>query len=171
MAGNHVVVRKAVPNDHPAVLALNNASVPNVGALTDEQFAWLARETDYFRVAEVGGQLAGFIMAIRNGTDYWSANYAWFTARFSKFLYVDRVIVAPHAQRSGVGRAIYNELVAFADSRWPRITLEVNLKPPNPGSIAFHRVQGFQQVGTRAYDDNEVAMFERPIISLSANPA
>ena len=162
-APSSVVIRYAVPGDHPAVFALNNASVPNVGPLTEEQFAWLSENSDYFRVAERAGILAGFIMAVRNGTAYWSANYAWFASRFGEFLYVDRVIVAPHAQRSGVGRAIYHDLTAHAAGQWPRITLEVNLKPPNPGSIAFHETLGFRRVGTRSYDESEVAMYEFPL--------
>jgi len=163
-----LVVRDAVVGDHATVFALNNASVPNVGVLTEEQFAWLAEEADCFRVAELDGRFAAFIMAIRNGTSYWSANYAWFAARFPEFLYVDRVIVAPHAQRSGVGRAVYRDLAARAAIRWPRITLEVNLKPLNPGSIAFHEALGFRQVGTRAYDENEVAMYELPLKASSS---
>lgn len=161
-------VRDAVVGDHATVLALNNASVPNVGALTEEQFAWLAGEADCFRVAELEGRFAGFIMAIRHGTPYWSANYAWFGAHFPEFLYVDRVIVVPDAQRSGVGRAIYRDLVHLAEGRWPRITLEVNLKPPNPGSIAFHEALGFRQVGARSYGENEVAMYELALKAASS---
>ncbi|MDQ8164414.1 MAG: hypothetical protein P3A28_01475, partial [Gemmatimonadota bacterium] len=69
-----VVVRPATARDHPAVHALNDASVPHVNALSAEQFAWLAANVDYFRVAEVNGALGGFVMAIRRGTSYWSGN-------------------------------------------------------------------------------------------------
>lgn len=158
-----VVVRPATAGDHPAVRALNDASTPHVNALTDDQFAWLATHVDYFRVAELDGAFAGFVMAIRRGTPYWSGNYAWFTARFEDFIYLDRVVVSPTARRGGVGRALYADLVEFARGRWPRITLEVNVRPPNPGSIAFHESLGFVRVGARTYDDNEVAMFELPV--------
>jgi predicted GNAT superfamily acetyltransferase len=158
-----VVVRPATVADHADVLALNNASTPHVNALGQEQFDWLAQNVDYFRVAEVGGSIAGFVMALRNGTTYWSGNYAWFSARYDQFLYLDRVVVSPTARRSGVGRALYADLTAFASARWPRITLEVNVRPPNPGSIAFHEALGFRRVGARQYDENEVAMFELPL--------
>jgi predicted GNAT superfamily acetyltransferase len=156
-------VRPAAREEWPAVHALNNATIPHVNALTAEQFDWLATNVDYFRVAELGGALAGFVMAIRNGTEYWSANYAWFGERFTDFIYLDRVVVSPAARRGGVGRALYADLSTFAHSRWPRITLEVNVRPPNPGSIAFHEALGFRRVGARVYDDNEVAMFELPL--------
>ena len=29
------------------------------------------------------------------------------------------------------------------------MTCEVNLRPPNPGSMAFHRAMGFDEVGTQ----------------------
>jgi predicted GNAT superfamily acetyltransferase len=161
-----LIVRAGAAEDQPAVLALNNAAAPSVNVLTDEQLTWLTGEADYYRIAERAGRLAGFVIAIRSGTSYWSGNYAWFSARYSAFLYVDRVVVAAPAQRSGVGRALYADLLAFANGRWPRITLEVNLRPSNPGSIAFHEAMGFQQVGRRAYDDNEVAMFELPVTAL-----
>jgi len=154
-------VRAATARDQPAVLALNNASVPNVNALTEAQFAWLASECDYYCVAEADGAFAGFVMAIRSGTAYWSENYAWFARRYPEFIYLDRVIVAPDARRGGVGRALYADLIDFAAGRWPRITLEVNVRPPNPGSIVFHERMGFQRVGTRSYAEGEVAMFER----------
>ncbi len=166
-AARGVVVRPATARDHPAVHALNDASVPHVNALTAEQFAWLAANVDYFRVAEVNGLLGGFVMAIRRGTTYWSGNYAWFTERYADFIYLDRVVVSPALQRAGVGRALYEDLAAFAAGRWPRITLEVNVRPPNPGSIAFHESLGFRRVGARVYDDNEVAMFELPVSASS----
>ena len=158
-----LVVRAATARDQPSVFALNNASTPHVNALTEAQFAWLASECDYYRVAEAGGAVAGVVMAIRNGTAYWSDNYAWFGARYAEFIYLDRVIVAPDARREGIGRALYADLIEFATGRWPRITLEVNVRPPNPGSIVFHERMGFQRVGTRSYAEGEVAMFERTL--------
>jgi predicted GNAT superfamily acetyltransferase len=158
-----LVVRDATQHDQAAVLALNNASTPHVNALEPEQFAWIVASADYYRVAVRDGALEGFVIALRNGTDYWSDNYAWFGAHFDRFLYLDRVVVAPSARRGGVGRALYADLVAFASGRWPRITLEVNIEPPNAGSVAFHETLGFQRVGTREYVGGAVAMFVLPL--------
>jgi len=158
-----------MPSDQPAVLALNNASTPHVNALAEDQFAWLATHADFYRVAEVHGVLSGFAMAIRHGTAYWSGNYAWFAERYDAFLYLDRIVVAADARRVGVGRTLYADLVRYATGCWPRITLEVNVEPPNPGSLAFHDRLGFLCVGTRRYADGEVAMFERTL-SVSSTP-
>jgi predicted GNAT superfamily acetyltransferase len=156
-------IRDARVGDHAVLLALNNAATPHVNALEPEQFAWLATNADYFRVASRGGPLEGFVLAIRHGTTYWSANYAWFTERYDDFIYLDRVVVAPDARRAGVARALYTDLEQFTRGRWPRIALEVNVVPPNPGSIAFHEAAGFRRVGTRRYAQNEVAMYELPV--------
>ena len=162
---DELVVRAGTPRDQRAVLALNNESIPHVNALTEEQFSWLATKAAYYRIAEQGGELAGFVMAIQNGTEYWSRNYAWFEERYAAFIYLDRVVVASRARRQGVGRTLYNDLIEFAADKWPRITLEVNLQPPNPGSLAFHERLAFQRVGSLRYAEGEVAMFELPLQS------
>lgn len=166
----HVAIRDIATADHAVVLSLNNAATPHVNALDADRFAWLAREADYARLAELDGRVVGFVLAIREGTSYWSANYGWFGARYDRFMYLDRAVVAPTAHRRGVGRALYADLRRFAGERWPRIALEVNLQPPNPVSIAFHEALGFQRVGRRAYDGTEVAMFVLPLTVRPGRP-
>lgn len=160
-----IEIRAARPDEHDTLLALNNAATPHVNALEPAQFDWIARHADYIRLAEVEGTIAGFVMAIARGTAYWSANYAWFTEKYSNFIYLDRVVVAPNVRRRGVARALYADLIRVAHARWPRIALEVNVRPPNPGSMAFHEALGFERVGARVYDANEVAMLVLPLES------
>ncbi|MBI1810271.1 MAG: GNAT family N-acetyltransferase [Gemmatimonadetes bacterium] len=159
--------RAAEARDHEAVLALNNGATPHVNALSAEAFAWLADHAEWFRVWEDEGGIAAFALVLRSGLDYWSENYKWFSARHGSFLYLDRIVVAERARGRGVGRALYDDLVAFAEGRWPRITLEVNLRPPNPGSVAFHERIGFRRVGVREEDGGEkaVLMMERELLS------
>jgi predicted GNAT superfamily acetyltransferase len=167
MHTNGLVIRDIMPGDRPVVLALNNAAVPHVNALEPAQLDWLCAHCDYARVAEMptasGSTIAGFVLAIRNGTEYWSANYAWFTERYNEFLYLDRVVVAEGARRRGVGAALYADMMQFAAARAPRVTLEVNIEPPNPGSHAFHARMGFAVVGERRYDGGHVAMMAREL--------
>ena len=163
-----VVIRAAGSADDTLLLGLNNAAVPHVNALTPEQLAWIREAADYARIAERDGLPVGFVFAIRNGTPYWSANYAWFGERYDAFLYLDRVVVAAQERRSGVGRALYDDLMAFVRGRWSRITLEVNVRPPNPASMVFHESLGFRRVGSRTYDGSEVAMLELPIRASSS---
>ena len=156
-------VRDAVAADHAAVLALNNTAVPHVNALSTEEFAWLACHANFFRVIEDAEGLAGFTVVLPSGLDYWSDNYKWFAARFDRFLYLDRVVVDERVRGRGAGRALYEALFAFGAGSWPRVTLEVNRRPPNPGSEVFHERMGFTTLGVREYNDgsNAVLMMER----------
>jgi len=154
-------LRPATVADHAAVLALNNSQVPHVNALTADEFETIVALSAHFTVAEDPEGLLGFVLCIPSGTSYWSGNYQWFSERYERFLYLDRVVVSPRLQRSGVGRAIYNDLHRAQAEHWPRIALEVNVRPPNPISIAFHQAMGYDAVGLREYADgaNAVQMF------------
>jgi predicted GNAT superfamily acetyltransferase len=164
-----MVIREAGDDDHAAVLALNNSAVPHVNALTPEEFAWIVAHAGYFRVAIDDGGLAGFVIAFPPGVDYWSLNYRWFSEfyRGAGFFYLDRVVVTERARGSGVGRALYDDLGRFVAGTWSRIALEVNLLPPNPGSLAFHERLGFRRVGVREEDNGAkaVVLMERAISS------
>lgn len=153
-----VRVRDAIASDHPAVLALNNAAAPHVNDLSVHEFAWIVSHADYFRVAEDDAGLAAFVIALRPGLEYWSLNYRWFMERGGDFLYLDRIVVAERVRRTGVGRVLYDDIDRFASGRWPRITLEVNLLPPNPGSLLFHERQGFRRLGVREEDGGTKAV-------------
>lgn len=157
------MLRPGTAADEAAVLALNNAQVPHVNALTAEQLRTIVAMAAYYLVAEDAEGLAGFVLCIPSGTDYWSENYAWFSSRYAEFLYLDRVVTAPRTQRRGVGRAMYTALHEWLPGRWPRVALEVNLRPPNPVSIAFHEAMGYVPVGVREYADgaSAVQMFVR----------
>jgi uncharacterized protein len=165
------LVRDAVSSDHAAVLALNNTATPHVNALSERDFAWITSHADYFRVAEDGSGIVAFVIALRPGLEYWSLNYRWFMEQGGEFLYLDRIVVAEHARGRGVGRALYEDIDAFARGTWPRITLEVNLLPPNPGSLAFHERQGFRRIGVREEEGGSkaVALMERATSTSSSS--
>lgn len=160
---SNLSVRDAVASDHAAVLALNNSAAPHVNELSREMFVWIVAHAEYFRVAEDQNGLLGFVIALKPGHEYWSLNYQWFTAQGGDFLYLDRIVVDDRARGAGVGRALYDDIDRFATGRWPRITLEVNLLPPNPGSLAFHERLGFRRVGVREEENGAkaVALMER----------
>lgn len=151
-------VRDAVAADHAAILALNNGAVPHVNALSVEDLAWLSGHAIFFRVVEDAVGVLGFALVLPSGGDYWSDNYKWFAARYDRFVYLDRVVIADRARRRGAGRALYDALFAFVRGAWPRVTLEVNLRPPNPDSERFHAALGFTTVGVREYNDGASAV-------------
>lgn len=94
------------------------------------------------------GDMLGFLIGFDQSAAYDSSNFQWFTARFPRFAYVDRVVVAELARGRGVGAELY---AAFAEhagaNRLERLTCEVNRIPANPVSDAFHARLGFFEVG------------------------
>lgn len=141
-------IRAAVDADREAILRINNANVPAVGALEADGLASLlalASSTLIVAPEERPEVVAGFCIMLDPGTTYASENYRWFDARYDDFWYLDRVAVDEAYRNRGFGATLYAEVERRA--RAPMIALEVNLRPRNEGSLRFHRRQGFVEVG------------------------
>ncbi|MEX0922681.1 MAG: GNAT family N-acetyltransferase [Rhodovibrionaceae bacterium] len=128
-----------------AVLALNAAHVAETSELTLGELEYLVATA--FSARGTGGGEA-FLLTFDETADYASPNYLWFRARYPRFVYVDRVIVAPQARGRGLARRLYEDLFARTGASGRElVACEVNLQPPNPGSDAFHASLGFTEVG------------------------
>jgi len=146
-----MLIRPAEAADLARMLELNNAAVPAVNELTADEMAWFLDVSHCCLVAELPGSTAVSPVALLVGLDgpgvpYESANYGWFSERYERFLYVDRVVVEPSAYRSGVGRAFY-EIFAQSANGHTHLCAEVNTVPRNDRSLAFHDALGFEALG------------------------
>jgi uncharacterized protein len=151
------MIRPLLASDLDAVLTLNNANVPAVSGLDDAELARLAALTSISLVAELDGAFAGFCMVMPPGVDYASVNYRWFSSHagelgYATFAYLDRMAVAPEARRRGVGRALYAHLIEALTGAVPVLFCEVNVRPRNDPSLAFHAAIGFREVGQQDTD-------------------
>ena len=155
-----MLVRPLVPADLDAALALNNASVPAVNELDAAGLARLHSMARVALAADLDGTFAGFCIVLAPGVDYASRNYAWFSARYDDFAYLDRIAVDSALRRAGVGRAFYTALTDALTGTTPVLLCEVNLVPRNDVSLAFHASVGFREVGRQhPYgDEREVQM-------------
>lgn len=159
-------------DDLAHVHAINQAEVPAVGDETAEALGQIAAKSTMAIVADVDGDIAGFCLVLGPGAGYSSLNYMWFAERYDDFIYLDRVAIAPTFQRRGIGRAMYAEverLAAIEQHGSTDFLLEVNLKPRNDSSLAFHAGLGFVEVGQRESDDGKVVSMMAK--SLRAAPA
>jgi len=159
-----MTIRAAQAADFAGLVALNNAAVPAVNALSEADFRTFAGFADLFRVIGPVGAPEALLIALRPGRPYDSQNYRWFEAAFGDFLYVDRVVVADARRGAGFGGRLYEDFEAAArDKGVPRLTCEVNLDPPNPGSIRFHERLGFAAVGTQMAGGKRVQLMAKEL--------
>jgi uncharacterized protein len=159
-----MILRNVERTDLHSVLSINQAAVPGMNSLELADIERFAADAAWFRVVEIEAGIAAFLIVLDADTDYESVNYRWFRERYTDFLYIDRIAVDSNFHRRGLGRALYEDLFAEVRRRGiGRICAEVNLRPPNPGSIAFHRALGFVQTGELEHHGGEkkLAMFVR----------
>ena len=148
-----------------AVLALNNAHAVELSWLEPEQLSTLLRQAFYARRI---GNLDAFLMAFDERAGYDSPNYRWFRARYLRFVYVDRLVVAPSTRGRGLARALYADLFdRAARAGYDLVVCEVNTTPPNLASDALHAALGFSEVGRAAIHNRSktVRYLSRPLVS------
>jgi uncharacterized protein len=152
---------------HGELLALNNAHAAELSWLEPGQLFALLGQAFYARRV---GKLDAFLLAFDQSASYDSPNYLWFCERYPRFVYVDRVVVAPGARRRGLARALYVDLFRCARVAGHEVVVcEVNAEPPNPASEAFHEALGFTQVGwAKIHDGRKTVRYLRR--SLGAEP-
>lgn len=160
-----VAVRPRVASDTARLYAINEGAVPGVGSVSADAFSRLLESADSVLVACRDGAPIGFVLCMLEGLDYASLNYVWLSARYDRFAYVDRIAVAEEARGSGAGAQLYAAAIDRYAGRRPVLLAEVNLAPPNPGSLRFHERLGFRPVGERWSDGREkgVVYLERPL--------
>jgi predicted GNAT superfamily acetyltransferase len=141
---------------------LNQANTPEVGSLESMQhLKQLIDFSAYNLLVLKEDEIVGFIICMRESSAYGSENYKFFTKRLKKFLYVDRVAIDERHRRAGLGQAIYEDIFFQASKESLPVALEVNTQPVNQPSLNFHEKMGFDQVGTRDFDDHSVAYFTK----------
>ena len=135
--------------DLAPMLALNNAHATELGPLTLESLRRLLGMALHVRIA---GAMDGFLVALDESAPYDSPNFLWFKARFARFAYIDRVVIAESARGRGLARRLYEDLFRSASAH-THVFCEVNYDPPNPASEAFHIAMGFSEVGRATLAD------------------
>jgi predicted GNAT superfamily acetyltransferase len=135
--------------DERAMLALNNEHREETSELNAAELH--ANIVQGFHVGLRDDGRDAFLIAFDQDAISASPNFQWFKSRYKRFIYIDRVIVAPHKRGRGLARALYADLFAAAvQAGQSLVGCEVNVEPPNPISDAFHEALGFVEVGRAA---------------------
>jgi len=139
-----VTVRRSDPADLPRIAAIYDEQVATAVSTFDLEPAplsyWQARlasaeRGDHVLVAEVDGAVRGFA---------YSSSYRPRPA-YARTREVS-VYLDPEARGQGLGRELYDELLARLRADGVHVALAV-VATPNPSSEALHRACGFEQVG------------------------
>lgn len=144
-----VILRSLTTADLPRIIELNDAAYPAVPITTRaEMSALLGRAGFSFAAVDESGAVVGFVIGMLPGSDYDSENYRFFESRGVDSLYLDRIVVDEAMRGQRIGRLCYAAVFDLARRQGrAEVTCEVNLDPPNPGSLRFHERLGFRQVG------------------------
>ena len=141
------MIRSYTKADAEQVLALNEACLPEVGPMDAAKLAAFEEWAPYFKVVENDGAIVGLLIGLTEEAPYGSPNFGWFTERYPQFAYVDRVAVSESERGAGWGPALYRDFEQWAlDNQRPMLCAEVNVEPPNPRSLRFHEIFGFDPV-------------------------
>lgn len=141
-------LRRAGAELRAAALALNAAHETETSPLSADRLDALLAEAVAAPALPDG---SAFVLAFDEAADYDSVNYRWFRDRHPRFVYVDRIIVAPAQRGRGVARRLYAAVFEAArDSGRDLVACEVNAEPPNPVSDAVHAALGFRVAGQGA---------------------
>ena len=139
---------------------LNQEHIPEVGSLSSIEYLQelIGLSSNNFYIS-FENNIIGFMICFREGSEYESKNYKFFTKNKSKFLYIDRIAIKSDFRRNGIGRSLYALISSIAIDKDIPLCCEVNTQPLNQISIDFHENLGFCRVGKFAFDDHEVAYF------------
>jgi uncharacterized protein len=141
-----VLLRDLQDSDILVITALNNANTPAVNDKTAGQMGDMIGAARWAIGAFDDEQLLGFLITFLPGAAYASLNFAWFSANYRRFAYMDRIVVDPGQRNRGVGVALYEHLFSSIGGTEPFVGIDVNVRPANDGSLRFHQRLGFREV-------------------------
>ena len=157
MSNFQPIVRNIKSADLTRVLAINNANTPGVSELTLSEL-----ETDIknclhaLAIDNEHGEVCAFCITFAPDAPDAGANHRWFAERYASFVYLDRIAIDPTYQNLGLGVLLYQsvEQQMIDSAQHSMLCCEVNLEPPNPGSLRFHHRIGFTEVGQHSPQQN-----------------
>lgn len=151
-----VIIRDAQESDYAVIVDLNASEVQYTSAMDTNRVRYLDLLSVYHRVAILDGQVAAFLLAMKDHAPYKNDNFDWFSSRYDHFLYIDRIVVSRSFQGCKIGSLLYLDIFNYARKEIiPIIACEINIAPPNERSLAFHAKHGFREIGNQWIAEGE----------------
>ena len=142
--------------DLARVLEINNANTPSVSELTkDELQTDLSNSLHALAIDNEQGEVCAFCITFDPSAPDAGDNHRWFAERYKSFVYLDRIAIDSNHQNRGLGALLYQavEQHMLKSAEHSLLCCEVNLEPPNPGSLRFHHRIGFTEIGQQSFDN------------------
>jgi hypothetical protein len=161
-------VRNIEDADLPRVLEINNANTPGVSELTLSDL-----ETDIkncmhaLAIDNQHGEVCAFCITFAPDAPDAGVNHQWFAERHKSFIYLDRIAIDSNHQNRGLGALLYQtvEQRMLNSAEHTLLCCEVNLEPPNPGSLRFHQRIGFAEVGQQSPSPGYIVSLQQKIVN------
>ncbi|MCH1443716.1 MAG: GNAT family N-acetyltransferase [Candidatus Poseidoniaceae archaeon] len=153
--------RPLTQSDVHSIWSINEQGLPGTGQVSEEEVSDLLKLSTLSFGVFRKEELVGFVICLSPRTEYKSLNYGWFNEKYDDFIYVDRIAVSLDHRNKGIGSKIYAEVIAYSQEHEIPVAAEVNLNPPNPGSMRFHHRFNFKQVGVFNHEQKSVTMLLR----------
>jgi predicted GNAT superfamily acetyltransferase len=145
-----LVIRTADPRDFEAIYALNLAEAQHTSAMDVARLTELSAISCYHKVAGSGGIVSAFLLAMCHDSPYKNDNFEWFSRKYARFIYIDRVVVSRASRGRRLGSLLYEDIFRHARANEiPLVACEYNIVPLNEPSRLFHEKFGFKEQGTQ----------------------
>ena len=161
------IVRNIETADLPRVLQINNANTPGVSELTmSELESDLRNSLHALAIDNEQGEVCAFCVTFAPDAQDAGSNHQWFAERYKSFVYLDRIAIDSNHQNRRLGALLYQsvEQHMLDSAEYSLLCCEVNLEPPNLGSIRFHKRIGFTEVGQPSPQQGYVVSLLQKII-------
>ena len=170
MSNFQPTVRNIEIADLAQVLEINNANTPGVSELTMSEL-----ETDIenclhaLAIDNEHGEVCAFCITFAPDAPDAGVNHQWFADRYESFVYLDRIAIDSTHQNLGLGALLYQtvEQRMLDSAEHSLLCCEVNLEPPNPGSLRFHKRIGFSECGVETTAPGYVVTYLQKFLSQS----
>ena len=150
MSNFQPTIRNIEIADLARVLEINNANTPGVSELTMAELQTDLRNSLHaLAIDNEHDEVCAFCITFAQDASDAGDNHRWFAERYESFVYLDRIAIDSNHQNRGLGALLYQsvEQQMLCSAEHSLLCCEVNLEPPNPGSLRFHQRIGFAEVG------------------------
>ena len=151
------MINPITSHHYDQILKINQEFVHWLSPLDSQRLDWVLSIASYKRQID---NAQAVLFGYPHDADYPDhKNMTWLSQHVENYFYIDRIIIDPKAQGQGYGKRLYQDIEKFArKAGFKHIACEVNTKPNNPRSHAFHLAMGFVPIGDQDYPEYDAAL-------------